>query len=175
MSCFLETENDKTVAILTFQREQLLYDIKNYSYIEGHIMDTDSDHVRHTVQDVGEEGNVDRVTRVLNLGIAKCREALYPYTKHEITRTALDDVLREPEVYGIVLKLPKEFSQTTLKLLEKVIHEYLVCCGVADWMSITNPAKAQTWALKMEEMEREMRKCLNSRMGRKARIRLNPF
>lgn len=175
MSCFLESESDKTVAILIFKREQLLYDIKNYSYIEGHIMDTDNDHVRHTVQDVGEEGNVDRVTRVLSLGIARCREALYPYTKHEIIRTALDDVLREPDTYGIVLKLPKGFSQTTLKLLEKVIHEYLVCCVVADWMSITNPAKAQTWALKMEEMGMEMRKCLNARMGRKTRIKLNPF
>ena len=174
MSCFVEESNGTLNAVLGFKREQLLYDIKNYAYIEGSVMDTDSNHNRHMVQDVGEDGNVDRVPRVLNLTVAKCRELLYPYTKNELHRTELNDTLREPNVYGIVLSVPTDFSQTTLYLLENLIHEYLVCKAVADWLSITNTAKAQVWEAKAEEAEGEIRINLHNRIAR-TRRRLHPF
>lgn len=160
--------------MLSFKRDQLLYDIENYAYIEGHVMESDNTHQRHMVQDVGEEGNVDRVTRVLDLAVAKCRELLYPYIKHEIHRPELDDTLKRVPVYGMVLSVPQNFSQTTLNYLERLIHEYLVCVSVADWMSITNPAKAETWAVKAAEAESELRGCLNSRIAR-VRRRCHPF
>lgn len=174
MSCFLEEKDGRLNAVLIFKRDQLLYDIKNYAFIEGSIMDTESNHNRHTVQDVGEEGNVDRVTRVLNLTVCKCRELLYPYTKKEMHRTELNDNLREPPVYGIVLSVPTDFSQTTLYLLENLIHEYLVCKAVADWLSITNTAKAQVWEAKAEDAESEIRINLHNRIA-KPRRRMHPF
>ena len=170
----MEEKDGTLTAVLGFKRDQLLYDIKNYAYIEGSVMDTESNHNRHMVQDVGEEGNVDRVTRVLNLTVAKCRELLYPYTKNELHRTELNDTLREPKVYGIVLSVPTDFSQTTLYLLENLIHEYLVCKDVSDWLSITNPAKAQVWEAKAEDAESEIRANLHARIAR-TRRRLHPF
>lgn len=174
MSCFLEEKDGTLNAVLGFKREQLLYDIKNYAYIEGSVLDTESNHNRHMVQDVGEEGNVDRVTRVLNLTVAKCRELLYPYTKNELHRTELNDTLREPKVYGIVLSVPTDFSQTTLYLLENLIHEYLVCKALSDWLSITNPAKTQVWEAKAEDAQSEIRMNLHARIAR-TRRRLHPF
>lgn len=174
MSCFLEETDGTLNAVLSFKRSQLLYDIKNYAHIEGSVMDTESNHDRHMVQDVGEEGNVDRVTRVLNLTVAKCKEYLYPYTKHDLHRMELNDTLREPETYGIVLKMPSGFSQTTLNLLEHLIHEYLVCNAVSDWLSITNPSKAQIWSDKASGALSEIRTNLHARIGR-IRRRLHPF
>lgn len=174
MGCYSDEQNGTVEAVLIFSREQLLYDIKNYAYIEGHVLQTEDSHVRHTVQDVGEEGNVDRVTRVLDLSMAKCREILYPYVKHDIHRHVLDDKLKETPCYGIVLTLPTTFSQTTLNLLERLIHEYLVCRGVSDWMSITNPAKAETWTIKAQEAEQEIRTCTATRM-KKVRIKPHLF
>lgn len=174
MGCCAEQKDGRAEAVLTFRREELLYDIKNYAYIEGSVLETESNHRRHTVQDVGERGNVDRVTRVLTLAVSQCRELLYPYTKREVQPTELNDRLRAPEVYGIVLKVPVEFSQTTLLLLENLIHEYVVCKAVADWMSITNESKAQIWAAKAQAAESEIRMNLHNRIG-KARRRLHPF
>ena len=174
MGCFLDERANVRVAVLVFTREDLLYDIKNYAYIEGCVMETESDHNRHTVQDVGEVGNVDRVTRVIDLTVAKCKELLYPFTKHNIHHPELDNKLREPGVYGIVLKLPTDFSQTTLNLLEKLVHEYLVCEAVADWMSITNPAKAETWKSKAADAVSEIRVNINTRISR-TRRRMHPF
>lgn len=174
MSCLLKEGNGYTYAILGFKREELLYDIKNCSYIEGSIMETDNDHARHMVQDVGEEGNVDRVTRILDLAVAQCKELLYPYTKHEVHRHELDDKFKEQSVYGIVLNVPNGFSQTTLNYLKELIHEYLVCRAVAEWMRITNHGKYETWVGKADDAKSELRGCLQSRLKR-TRIRTHPF
>lgn len=171
MSCFLTEEDGTLNAVLIFKRDRLLYDIKNYAWIEGSVMDKETaPHNRHMVQDVGEEGNVDRVSRVLDLCLAQVKEALYPFTKHKIHHPELDNKLRKPGMYGIILRVPEGYSQTTLNLLEKLIHEYLVCKAVEDWMSITNPGKQETWRAKAEEALSEVRTTMNTRMKR-TRIR----
>ena len=95
---------------------------------------------------------------------------LYPWAKKDIVNTELDDTLTERKQYVIVMDVPTTMSQTTLTLVERLIHEYLVCRGVADWLSITNPQKAETWLAKAAEAESEIRTAIHSRMER-TRIR----
>lgn len=157
-------------ATLSFKRSELLYDIKNYAYVESHIMPDDTEHAKHMTADVGDDGNIDRITRVLDLGVAACTELLYPLAKSEVTADTLDDTLQETATYTITLSLPDTFSQSTLTLLERLIHEFLVCRGVADWLSITNTQKAEVWAAKADEAETAIRSSVNTRSGR-SRIR----
>ena len=148
--CCKKLQQTKTVT-LTFKRSELLYDVENCSIVEGDIMETENEHARHQVFDIGQSGNVNRVTRVLNLTHAECVEMLYPYTKQEISdeQEALDDILVAPEEYHIVLTLPENFSLSTVKLLKHLIHEYLICKVLADWMSITNPSSKANWEEKI--------------------------
>ena len=161
---------------LTFKRSELLYDAANYSFVEGDIMKADDEHARHQVFDIAEKGNIDRVTRVLNLAHAECVEMLFPYTKEEIAdgQEALNDVLTAPEEYHIVLNLPVGFSLTTVRLLQNLIHEYLVCRVLADWMSITNPNSEANWERKFESLRSKIRTSLVSRTG-KVRRKCKPF
>ena len=140
----------KRLVVIILKRDQLLYDVGNYCYVEGDIMPEDTQHSRHMVQDVIQEGNVDRVNRILNLAHSDVIERLYPFTQHEIHHPVVDDRLREKPVYGIFLNVPETYSQTTLNLLGNLIHELIVCIAVADWMSITNPPKEETWKRKVE-------------------------
>ena len=133
-------------------------------------MPEETQHSRHMVQDVGQEGNVDRVTRVFDLAHADIVERLYPLTQHEVHHPVLDDRLREKPVYGVILKVPDDFSQTTVNLLGKLIHELLVCTATADWMSITNPPKEVTWRLKAEAVLTRINQVKGMRSGR-SRIR----
>lgn len=175
MSCLLDRNKGEMRAVLIFKRDSLQYDIDNYCHIEGSVMPRDTDpHNRHMVQDTSDTGNVDRITRVLDLTVARCKELLYPYTRHKIETDILDNALLEEPVYGIILSVPDDFSQTSLNLLEKLVHELLVCTAVADWLSITNTEKAQIWVAKSEEAEREIRTLLHSRIT-KVRRRLHPF
>lgn len=173
--CCNKTKTTKSVG-MTFYRKALLYDVTNYAFVEGEIVGEDVEHVHHQVTDITEEGNVDRVTRVLNLAHAEVVEMLYPYTKEEIADdgTTLNDKLTEPEEYVVTLKVPGDFSGTTLRLLQEMIHEYLVCRVLQDWLSITNPESAPVWEAKLEALRDKIRTSLMSRM-KATRRKLKPF
>lgn len=162
--------------MLTFKRSELVYDAENYSFVEGDVMQADDDHARHQVFDIGQDGNIDRVTRILNLAHTECVEMLYPYTKTEIPdeQEALNDILTAPEEYTIELTLPEGFSLSTVKLLENLIHEYMVYRVLSDWMSITNPGSRANWENKLQDIKYKIQTCLMTRTSRMRR-KLKPF
>lgn len=203
------TKRTKTVKLL-FKRSELLYDIKNYAYVEGDVMQVKTEHDRHQVQDIGETGNIDRVTKVLDLAYAESVEALFPYSKQEVEQeTEMDnmptvvydeepaeggsDGVKTPthendkaegktegeanaktQDYEIQLLVPDAYSKTTVTLLVRYIHEYMVCRVMADWMSITNPTSAPKWKEKEQEMLESMKEAVNFRTKRVRRTQ-TPF
>lgn len=175
MECREKNVNATRRVVLIFKRMELLYDIENYSYVEGDIMETANDHARHQVMDVGQSGNEDRVTRVLGLAHSECVEMLYPYTKYEVTDASeVYNTMNKPDAYRIEMELPESFSMTTVQLLKHLIHEYLVSRVLADWMSITNPGSAANWAEKFRELKSKIQTSLVSRTG-KIRRKCKPF
>ena len=167
----------KTVT-LTFYREQLLYDIKNIAYVEGDVLPDEAQHSKHQVQDIGEAGNIDRVTRMLDLALAHCVEVLYPLSKVDVeSGLGLNDNLTETAAYTMTLLVPDDFSDTTAKYLEQLIHNLLVYYVLADWMSIANvanPKSAANWAAKAQDVEDEIKGKLNARTGRVRKFQ-SPF
>lgn len=159
---------------LIFKRSEILYDVSNYSFIEGDIMKGDDEHLKHQVFDIGQKGNVDRVTRILSLAHAECIEMLFPYTKRETSNIVLDNVLSEPEEYHITMCIPYNFSETTIELLKNLIHEYLVCRVLEDWMSITKPDSQANWRDKLESIKTKILLSLTSR-GTVLRRKQSPF
>lgn len=160
---------------LTFHREQLLYDIKNYAYIEGHVWGEENQHAQHTLVEIGEEGNVDRVNRILGVVHAAAVEMLYPYTKQEtVADEEICDRMWVPDDYKIEMDVPVAMSRTTLHLLNKLIHEFMVARVIYDWLSITHPESAKNWLEKAQEAEEEIDSIKNRRMG-VTRRRLHPF
>lgn len=167
-----------TQVTLTFKRSELLYDARNMAYVEGDIIPTADEHDRHQIVDIGEDGNADRVARVIGLIMAEVRELLFPYTKTPIgTHEQEDDALETPEKYVVEMKVPRDFSETTIDLMEKYIHEYIVCRVLQDWMSITNlknPNSATTWQMKAQEAKEQIASTLNAKRYRVRRT-LTPF
>lgn len=160
-----ETNNNKgnRPVRLKFLRSQLLYDIKNYAYVEADVMGEEKQHAQHVLAEIGEEGNVDRVSRILAVVHAAIIEMLYPYTKAEPIEEEIDNCLYAPDAYEIELNVPTAMSRTTLHLLSRLIHEYMVYRVLADWLSITNPEAAANWLEKAEATEKEISKAKNQR------------
>jgi len=151
---------------LVFHRAQLLYDIKNYAFIEGHVWGEENQHAQHTLVEIGEEGNVDRVNRILGVVHAAAIEMLYPYTKQEpIENEVICDCMWIPTEYPIVMNVPTSMSRTTLHLLNRLIHEFMVARVIYDWLSITHPDAARNWLDKALEAEEEINSVKNSRTG----------
>ena len=118
--------------ILTFHRDQLLYDIKNYAYIEGHVWGEENQHAQHTLVEIGEE---------------------------------ICDRMWVPVDYKIQMRVPATMSRTTLHLLNKLIHEFMVARVIYDWLSITHPEAARNWLDKASEAQEEINSIKNSRTG----------
>ena len=161
--------------ILTFHRDQLLYDIKNYAYIEGHVWGEENQHAQHTLVEIGEEGNVDRVNRILGVVHAAAVEMLYPYTKEEpVEDEEICDRMWVPVDYKIQMRVPATMSRTTLHLLNKLIHEFMVARVIYDWLSITHPEAARNWLDKASEAQEEINGVKNMRTG-VLRVPYHPF
>ena len=163
---------------LVFYAEPLLYDIQNLAYVEGDIMADEQQDAKHQVQDIVEAGNIDRVRRVLDLAHAVVVESLYPYTKSEVSSLMqyedIDNIPTDQEQYEITIKVPADFSVTSVNLIAKLINEFFVCTALADWMSIVNPVAQEKWQMKAEQVKAQVRSALTSRMGGRRR-RMSPF
>lgn len=147
-----------------FLRNELLYDIENYTFVTGDLMPAENEHLKHQVFDVAQDGNEDLATRVLNLAHAECVESLYPYTRTPcIQDEELDDKLVVPERYEIELALPNQFSRTTVLLLREFIHDYFVCRVLVEWLGITDPTAQPFWKERLEELKVRMKRALLSR------------
>ena len=162
------------VVTLSWFMSQLMYDIKNYAYIEAMSMD-ENDVRRSQIMEIGEEGNIDRVRRVLDLKIAIIGERLYPYTKRFLEDEAmLHDKLCNRDGYSLELNVPDDFSATTALMLERVIHEMLVCWVMSDWLSRLKPESWEIWETKAGEMFDGLTHSLTARIGRVRRTQ-TPF
>lgn len=170
----MQVKRTKSIT-LTFDRKNLLYDIENYAYVEGDIMPTDNENTRHQVIDIGQDGNIDRVTRVLDLAYAECVEFMYPYTKIPCENEGWqDNGLRETSVYIIEILVDEDFSQTSINLISKLVHEYMVCRVLGDWLRITNPSNKSDWDGRADDIKEKIRIRLHARCGRVRRTQ-TPF
>lgn len=159
---------------LEFGREDLLGDIRNRAYVQSHVQSDIPPERRHMMADVCEAGNVDVVTRELGIVVAEVRELLYPYTKCEVAEGAsLDDVLSERGRYVLELSVPESFSQTTLELLEHLVHEYLVCRVLELWLGMVLPDCAGIWRGRVAGAEAGIVSIKNTRRGALTR-RMHP-
>ncbi|MEZ3525210.1 MAG: hypothetical protein K1V77_06590 [Muribaculaceae bacterium] len=171
-----EKEKGERRFLLLFKLKELLYDIGNMAWVEGHILESENLELRHTVQDIVQDGNRDRVARILDKAHCIVTEALYPYTSRELYLKWRDDRPERRHVFGILLRVPDDFSQTTMNLMEHLVHEYMVADVMQDWLTITHADKAAVWLEKREEALSRLRSCVNLRRGaQRVRRRLSPF
>ena len=91
---------------------------------------------------------------------------LYPYTKEDaIEGEVINDRMWIPDGYNIQMKVPTSMSRTTLHLLSKLIHEFMVARVIYDWLSITHPEAARNWLDKALEAQEEINGIKNARTG----------
>lgn len=169
-------EATKTIT-LQFLRSELLNDLDQYGFVEGDVMRADADHLKHgkhQTQDITQDGNINLVTRWLDLALARCREALFPYSKFPVETEQKDDILGETQVYVIEMNVPKDFSQTTVDYLEQLIHHLVIWWVLYYWFSITKPDGAEKWLANAKSTEDDIKGTLARRCGRTRRP-VRPF
>lgn len=173
--CKKNLANQSRKATITFLRPELLQDIAGLAYVEGDMIQSEDAHESHQLQDIVEDGNIERVTRVLDLTFAEVVELCYPYTKMQMEDDYRpNDIYREQEAYRLLMTVPATMSKTSIDYLGKLVHELLVCRVMADWTSITKPSVTANWNAKADDIRTRINSALAKR-GMRVRRPLTPF
>lgn len=164
----------------TIKSEALIYDIENTSFVVGNIISEDEQPLKQQLIDAAQEGNVDILLRALDLAYSECQNFLFPYVKTPVGDVDLgDNMLDEEDVekereFAFELQVPASFSHTTALYVKKLIHEYMKCRALVEWMSLTYPQAQPSWEIKAEDAKSKLREVLNYRCG-KVRRKMHPF
>lgn len=155
--------------LLVFEEKEITYDASNITFTQGDIariadkyghdlLGSEKEHLMHQWKDIAEDGNIDRVRRIISLAVSQVSDMLYKYTRScPVTDTELRDCNVAQDEYVIAMQLPPQFSQNTAELLLKLIHEYIVASVLEDWAGITYPEAKPLWAEKKQLAEIQIR------------------
>ena len=159
-------------AEIKIARAELLYDIANRAYVIADAAGDNTGHAAHIIKDIAEDGNIDVVSNILSLAHAECVEALYPYSREEVSAPCVKP--NESTEYNIALQLPDNFSQTTLQLVSSLICEYMVSLVLREWLAMTVPELASIWSERALALRDRIRTALVSR-GAALYRKIKPF
>ena len=162
-------------------KKALLYDISNMAYM---IADTgySSDHSLHKVRDVCEDGNIDRVARILGLAFADIVNILHPLAISPEWRED-KDFSAKPGNYEIIFRSGSRGAchvtvEQKMKIKE-TSHEYMVAMVLADWLEMTLPEAADVWKDRALEAKSNLEEIVSSvavtSFGAVFSRRLSPF
>lgn len=165
---------------MKLKKKALLYDISNMAFM---IADNgnERDHRLHRVKDICEDGNIDRVSRVLGLAYSNLLTVMLP-----IIDTPRIDINRDnsatPRDYEIILRRDRSLRFTLTKeiqlKLKETAHEYMVCMVLADWLGVAYPEAADVWRFRMEGALETIKETVAGAVASSAttfRRRLSPF
>lgn len=168
-------DEHKTITVdFILGRDNLLYDIANEAYIEGDLMPDEADKVKAILQDLTQDGNIDKTNRTMNIAVSECEEMLYPYTNREIQAGDIDNRPAAPTEYHITARFPDTFSQTTADLLKGLLHEYVVGRVLADWLGSTKPEIVPKWLDRIGDIRLRIKQAMSIRRT-KTRRKISPL
>lgn len=155
---------------LVLHREQLLNDIRNTAYIIARSLSEKQGEVAADITwltDICEDGNVERVTRILNLESRALEGRLHrlsaiPAAGH----TYLDDTYGEPPQYHLHLTTPNDFTKNSIYLVKNLVHEILVYRTIFEWCGLTHHLEGMDWLReKIDDLYESLRQSINRHPG----------
>lgn len=166
-------------------KKELVYDIKNtaYTYADSISSSVADPHLIHNIYDVGEDGNREKLARILDSAIEDCRELLFRYTKMEMLGGGFDSneweecigsPTNDEDAYYLAMRMPSGFSKTSVHTMMVYIHDYIVNQSLYEWLMIVYPDGADRFWSLAEEKKQKMKDASN-RSAVRTRITLHPF
>lgn len=172
-------------AMVELQKNELVFDIKNTAYIFADSYtkpDMDIKQLKNAF-DIGEDGNRDKLARILDSAVEDCREMLFRFTKLEMGGSSFESdeweecigsATNEEESYYLAMMMPDGFSHTSVHTIAVYIHDYIVNEVLYEWMMLVLPEAADRFWSIAEEKKQKIKDAAN-RSAKRSRIRLHPF
>lgn len=166
-------ERKNCVVNITLHRSELLYDIGNNAYIHSESNVDLSGKLGAMIKDLTQDGNIDRVNRILGLAYSECCRLVFPYIKKVVEAGERDNRPEGDGDYVFSLLLPLAFPEGNVDMLKRLLHEYMVCYVLGDWLGIVAPGLGGYWNGKKLLLADDIRHCMLMRTCA-VRRKMNP-
>lgn len=128
----------------------------------------EQNHNLHKVRDICQDGNIDRVARILGLAYSQVLLVLSPIIRPPHINEHRD-TSASPHDYRIDFREGRNMRfavtpETKLKVKETV-HEYMVSMVLADWLAVTLPPAADVWKYRSEQALASLGSIVNESMN----------
>lgn len=131
--------------MIELQKKELVFDIKNTAaaYADSISSSVEDSHLIHNIYDVGEDGNRDKLARILDSAVEDCKEMLFRYTKMEMLGGGFDSneweecigsPTNDEDAYYLAMRMPSGFSKTSVHTMTVYIHDYIVNQSLYEWL-----------------------------------------
>lgn len=171
--------------MIELRKDELVYDIRNTAYVfaDSTKGDNAEPHDLHNIYDVCEDGNMDKVARLMDSAVEDCKELLFSLTRAKVTGSGFvsdewEEVTGSPcndeDCYYLALHVPWSFSATSARTIMVYAHEYIVNRVLYKWMMLACSDGAQTFGM-LAENARESLKTAAGRTALPIRIRKSLF
>ncbi|MBR1792084.1 MAG: hypothetical protein IJ764_00380 [Bacteroidales bacterium] len=166
----------RKTAIITLKRSELIYDIQNRAMLVARGFDSGDNFKDISLMQPGDDENdLDMLARSLNTAFDDIAEALFAFCKTSAEDgTERDDSISLPESYILQLTIPDDYSDTSVRRLVNIMHEYMVCLALADWLTATYPAAAEQWIVRKDQAINNLRRTVQKRI-RRVRRTMSPL
>lgn len=134
-------EQKKTISV-TLEVRELMYDIKNKSYLTGQAREAGGKSYQEAsnMQASDDDENAYQLRRSLVNAFSGLKSLLGEYL-HEDKTTTNNRVYSEVDENGqlqLSFKMPSNYNNASVDSLGNGIHAYLVSTALAEWFIITN-------------------------------------
>lgn len=166
--------------MMELQKKELVYDVANTTYTFADALSVEDVHEKHNIMDVAQEGNRDKLARILDEAVEDCREVLYSLGKGHVDGSwyetnEWEDCVGSPtndeESYYLKMFAPRSFSPSSLHTLTVYAHNYIVNKSVSDWLAIVYPKGAEQFLVLAEEKKDKLLHAANRGSGQ---LRIKP-
>ena len=133
---------------IDIKSDEVLQDIRSAAWLEAELHPELDRHHRHEMADICENGNIERVWRVLGTATAEIRVALHKMLAPQTTVSTVND-LDCPDRRNFTISNP--LPTATIAYIKEKIHEYLVAAVMADRTAVIIPAAADVWQARTDD------------------------
>ena len=150
---------------ITLYKSELLYDIRNLTYLTGRSRQNGNNHeeVANMQASEDEEDN-NQILRSIGNALDSLKTKLSEYYSVESVTTSNDELLDSTGDITIKLTMPSNYNSATSDSITSACHQYIVNIATADWFNITNKADAGDYVAKATANLEMIREAANKRV-----------
>ena len=149
---------------ITLYKSELLYDIRNLTYLTGRSRQNGNNHEEvANMQANDDDENINQLLRSIQNASSTLKTKLSDYIV-DTSLSSTNELIGEGDDYTFTLTVPTNYNHSTVETITSSMHQYIVNTATGDWFSITNKADAEN-DYKFASSNLEMiREALNKRV-----------